>query len=59
LLQQILLDVVSVFNMVSSLSQEKQSVKITQEGLEVGHILIFSAYTLGKNIFLGVPSLIF
>ncbi|KAB5534798.1 hypothetical protein DKX38_017884 [Salix brachista] len=35
LLQQILLDVVSVFNMVSSLSQEKQSVKITQEGLEV------------------------
>ncbi|XP_011030825.1 PREDICTED: uncharacterized protein LOC105130155 [Populus euphratica] len=35
LVQQILLDVVSVFNMVSSLSQEKQSVKITQEGLEV------------------------
>ncbi|KAJ6293238.1 hypothetical protein OIU78_025262 [Salix suchowensis] len=35
LVQQILLDVVSVFNTVSSLSQEKQSVKITQEGLEV------------------------
>ncbi|KAF3453500.1 hypothetical protein FNV43_RR03940 [Rhamnella rubrinervis] len=35
LVQQILLDVVSVFNMVSSLTQKKQSVKITQEGLEV------------------------
>ncbi|WCJ37195.1 hypothetical protein M5689_018347 [Euphorbia peplus] len=35
LVQQILLDFVSVFNMVSSLSQKKQSVKITQEGIEV------------------------
>ncbi|PRQ31664.1 hypothetical protein RchiOBHm_Chr5g0037971 [Rosa chinensis] len=35
LVQQILLDVVSVFNMVSSLSQKKQSVKINQEGVEV------------------------
>ncbi|KAH7546675.1 hypothetical protein FEM48_Zijuj01G0226700 [Ziziphus jujuba var. spinosa] len=35
LVQQILLDVVSVFNMVSSLSRKKQSVKITQDGLEV------------------------
>ncbi|XP_050219869.1 uncharacterized protein LOC126670234 isoform X2 [Mercurialis annua] len=35
LVQQILLDAVSAFNMVSSLSQKKQSVKITQEGLEV------------------------
>ncbi|KAG7957557.1 hypothetical protein I3843_11G182000 [Carya illinoinensis] len=35
LVQQILLDVVSVFNMVSSLSQKKQSVKISQEGIEV------------------------
>ncbi|XP_002523000.2 uncharacterized protein LOC8260809 [Ricinus communis] len=35
LVQQILVDVVSAFNMVSSLSQKKQSVKITQEGLEV------------------------
>ncbi|KAL5548289.1 hypothetical protein UlMin_003520 [Ulmus minor] len=34
LVQQILLDVVSVFNMVSSLSLKKQSVKITQQGLE-------------------------
>ncbi|XP_061996419.1 uncharacterized protein LOC133714333 isoform X4 [Rosa rugosa] len=34
LVQQILLDVVSVFNMVSSLSQKKQSVKINQ-GVEV------------------------
>ncbi|XP_020534485.1 uncharacterized protein LOC105632913 [Jatropha curcas] len=32
---EILFDVVSVFNMVSSLSQKKQSVKITQEGIEV------------------------
>ncbi|BBH01952.1 hypothetical protein Prudu_012371 [Prunus dulcis] len=31
----ILLDVVSVFNMVSSLSQKKQSIKINQGGLEV------------------------
>ncbi|KAJ0103166.1 hypothetical protein Patl1_04268 [Pistacia atlantica] len=31
---QILLDVVLVFNMVSSLSQKKHSVKITQEGIE-------------------------
>ncbi|KAA8526957.1 hypothetical protein F0562_008814 [Nyssa sinensis] len=35
LVQQILLDVVSVFNMVSSLSQKEQSVKLTQEGFEV------------------------
>ncbi|CAK7338424.1 unnamed protein product [Dovyalis caffra] len=34
-LLQILLDVVSVFNMVSSLSREKHSIKITQNGLEV------------------------
>ncbi|KAL5736000.1 hypothetical protein ACOSQ2_030788 [Xanthoceras sorbifolium] len=35
LVQQILLDVVSVFNMVSSLAQKKQSIRITQEGIEV------------------------
>ncbi|CAN6691299.1 unnamed protein product [Malus baccata var. baccata] len=35
LVQQILLDVVSVFNMVSSLSQKQQSIKIIQGGLEV------------------------
>ncbi|KAL6975302.1 hypothetical protein U1Q18_024098 [Sarracenia purpurea var. burkii] len=35
LVQQILLDVVTVFNMVSSLSQKEQSVKLTQEGFEV------------------------
>ncbi|KAJ7960722.1 Calcium-dependent protein kinase 14 [Quillaja saponaria] len=35
LVQQILLDVVSLFNMISFLSQKKQSVKITQEGVEV------------------------
>ncbi|KAL0000894.1 hypothetical protein SO802_014675 [Lithocarpus litseifolius] len=35
LVQQILLDVVSVFKMVSSLAQKKQSVKISQEGIEV------------------------
>ncbi|XP_059444169.1 uncharacterized protein LOC132176069 [Corylus avellana] len=35
LVQQILLDVVSVFNMVSSLSQKKQYIKINQEGIEV------------------------
>ncbi|GAV68614.1 hypothetical protein CFOL_v3_12117 [Cephalotus follicularis] len=35
LVQQILLDAVSVFNLVSSLSQRKQSVKIKQEGIEV------------------------
>ncbi|KAH9651530.1 DUF4477 domain-containing protein [Citrus sinensis] len=35
LVQQILLDVVSVFNIVSSLSQKKHSVKINQEGIEV------------------------
>lgn len=35
LVQQILLDVVSVFNIVSSISQKKQSVKLTHEGIEV------------------------
>ncbi|XLR03699.1 hypothetical protein S83_069897, partial [Arachis hypogaea] len=35
LVQQILLDVVSLFNMVSSLSRKKQSIKITHKGLEV------------------------
>ncbi|XP_062170772.1 uncharacterized protein LOC133876498 [Alnus glutinosa] len=35
LVQQILLDVVSVFNMVSYLSQKKQCIKINQEGIEV------------------------
>ncbi|XP_057464331.1 uncharacterized protein LOC130754189 isoform X2 [Actinidia eriantha] len=35
LVQQILLDAVTVFNMVSSLSQKEQSVKLTQEGFEV------------------------
>ncbi|KAL7592183.1 hypothetical protein Lser_V15G35319 [Lactuca serriola] len=35
LTQQILLDVVLVFNMVSSLSQKQQSVKLNQEGIEV------------------------
>ncbi|XP_059662511.1 uncharacterized protein LOC132308442 isoform X2 [Cornus florida] len=35
LVQQILLDVVLVFNDVSSVSQKEQSVKITQEGFEV------------------------
>uniref|UniRef100_A0A5B6Z3F1 Nucleolus and neural progenitor protein-like N-terminal domain-containing protein n=1 Tax=Davidia involucrata TaxID=16924 RepID=A0A5B6Z3F1_DAVIN len=35
LVQQILLDVVSVFNMVSSLSQKEHSVKLTQEGFQV------------------------
>ncbi|WJX30767.1 hypothetical protein P8452_19269 [Trifolium repens] len=35
LVQQILLDVVYLFNMVSSLSKKKQSVKITHDGIEV------------------------
>ncbi|KAM7469175.1 hypothetical protein LguiA_007358 [Lonicera macranthoides] len=35
LVQQILLDVVSVFNTVSTLSQKAQSVKLSQEGFEV------------------------
>ncbi|XP_047311428.1 uncharacterized protein LOC124914854 [Impatiens glandulifera] len=35
LVQQILLDVVTVFNIVSSLSQTKQSIKITEKGCEV------------------------
>ncbi|KAK4780436.1 hypothetical protein SAY87_016542 [Trapa incisa] len=39
LAQQILLDVVSVFNMVTSISQKRQSIKLTQEGTE-----IFSEY---------------
>ncbi|XP_042509191.1 uncharacterized protein LOC122084831 isoform X1 [Macadamia integrifolia] len=34
-LQQMLLDVVSVFNLVSSVAQKKRSVKLIQEGLEV------------------------
>ncbi|XP_061350358.1 uncharacterized protein LOC133295530 isoform X2 [Gastrolobium bilobum] len=34
LVQQILLDVVSLFNMVSSLSEKKQSIKITHMGIE-------------------------
>ncbi|KAM7252560.1 hypothetical protein ACFE04_024443 [Oxalis oulophora] len=35
LVQQILLDVVSVYNIVTSLSRERQSVKINHEGIEV------------------------
>ncbi|XP_021772418.1 uncharacterized protein LOC110736504 [Chenopodium quinoa] len=35
LIQQMLLDVVSVFNEVSSLAQNKQSIKITHNGMEV------------------------
>ncbi|GAB4855815.1 hypothetical protein Ancab_024460 [Ancistrocladus abbreviatus] len=35
LVQQMLLDVVSVFNEISSLSQKKQAVKITQDGIDV------------------------
>lgn len=35
LVQQVLLDVVLVFNMVSSLSQKEQYVKLTMEGIEV------------------------
>ncbi|KAK7278999.1 hypothetical protein RJT34_24040 [Clitoria ternatea] len=35
LVQQILLDVVSLFNMVSSISMKKQSTKITHKGIEV------------------------
>ncbi|MED6107843.1 hypothetical protein PIB30_018130 [Stylosanthes scabra] len=35
LVQQILLDVVSLYNMVSSLSKKKQSIKIISNGLEV------------------------
>ncbi|KMT01081.1 hypothetical protein BVRB_9g223360 [Beta vulgaris subsp. vulgaris] len=35
LVQQMLLDVISVFNEVSSHAQKKQSIKITQDGIEV------------------------
>ncbi|XP_076888088.1 uncharacterized protein LOC143538402 [Bidens hawaiensis] len=35
LTQQILLDVVSVFNMASALSRKRQSIKLNQEGIEV------------------------
>ncbi|KAM0063492.1 hypothetical protein Hdeb2414_s0003g00091521 [Helianthus debilis subsp. tardiflorus] len=35
LTQQILLDVVAAFNMVSSLSRKRQSIKLNQEGIEV------------------------
>ncbi|XP_022157203.1 uncharacterized protein LOC111023972 isoform X2 [Momordica charantia] len=35
LVQQILIDVVSVFNMVSSISQKKHTVTINQEGIQV------------------------
>lgn len=35
LVQQILVDVVTVYNEVSSISQKKQSLKITQDGVEV------------------------
>lgn len=35
LVQQMLLDVVTVFNEVSSIAQKKQSIKITQDGIEV------------------------
>lgn len=35
LVQQILLDVVTVFNVASSLSRKEQSVKLTQDGIEV------------------------
>jgi len=43
LLTQILLDVVDLFNMVSSLSKKKQSIKITHEGIEV--IVFFTCIT--------------
>lgn len=51
---QILLDVVSIFNIVSSLSRKEQSVKLTQEGIEVG----FAAPYIGKffgNMLLLLP----
>ncbi|OIV95541.1 hypothetical protein TanjilG_10929 [Lupinus angustifolius] len=35
LVQQILLDVITLFNMVASLSKKKQSIKVTHEGVEV------------------------
>ncbi|XP_071940870.1 uncharacterized protein [Coffea arabica] len=35
LIQQILLDVVCVYNSVSSLSRKEQAIKITEEGFEV------------------------
>lgn len=41
---QILLDVVSVFNTVSSFSQKKHSVKINQEGIEVSLTLKICIY---------------
>lgn len=43
---QILLDVVSVFNMVSSLSQKKQSVKINHEGVEVSPSLVWKLLSM-------------
>ena len=49
---QILLDVVSVFNMVSSLSQKEQSVKFNQVGIEVGFVSLYIWQILLVNIFL-------
>ncbi|MBA0705588.1 hypothetical protein Golax_017772 [Gossypium laxum] len=44
LVQQILLDMVPVFNTVSSLSQKKQSIKITHQGIEVDPWFIFDRF---------------
>ncbi|KAK4355264.1 hypothetical protein RND71_024235 [Anisodus tanguticus] len=45
LVQQILLDVICVFNNVSSLSQREQAIKLSQDGFEV-----FSGNTFRKSI---------
>ncbi|PPD94964.1 hypothetical protein GOBAR_DD08009 [Gossypium barbadense] len=44
LVQQILLDMVPVFNTASSLSQKKQSIKITHQGIEVDPWFIFDRF---------------
>ncbi|KAL6289767.1 hypothetical protein ACE6H2_007277 [Prunus campanulata] len=65
LVQQILLDVVSVFNMVSSLSQKKQSVKINQGGLEISlncsraHIRVSEIASHDGDLAVGASSLLY
>ncbi|KVH87481.1 hypothetical protein Ccrd_025262 [Cynara cardunculus var. scolymus] len=53
LTQQILLDVVSVFNMVSTLSHKQQSIKLNQQGIEAFHSSIMLKLTsfISFNLF--------
>ncbi|KAD3067396.1 hypothetical protein E3N88_35276 [Mikania micrantha] len=48
--QQMLLDVVSVFNMASSLSRKQQSIKLNHEGIEAFHFIYREYYPTNEQI---------